>query len=134
LKLDLHSLPKVIGASKYKDYLRAPEWNVWMSGGAWDEYFPAEDVKGQMMDEGDAQLTRLPLINIPGTGENTNGLLVRDIDFVFPFGLLMIALRFLLRCVLAIGGAVRVDPDAAHGEVDLEHAHEDDAKNVGDAT
>jgi TRAP-type C4-dicarboxylate transport system permease small subunit len=134
MKLDLHSLPKVIGGSKYKDYLKAPEWNAWMSGGAWDDYFPAEDVKGQMMDERDAQLTRLPLINIPGTGENTNGLLVRDIDFVFPFGLLMIALRFLLRCVLAIGGAVRVDPDAAHGEVDLEHAHEDDPKNVGDAT
>jgi hypothetical protein len=36
----------------------------------------------------------------------------------------MIALRFLLRCVLAIGGAVRVDPDAAHGEVDVEHAVE----------
>jgi hypothetical protein len=30
----------------------------------------------------------------------------------------------LVRCVLAIGGAVRVDPDAAHGDVDIAHAHE----------
>jgi hypothetical protein len=124
LKLDLHSLPKVLSGAKYKDYLKAPEWNAWMSGGDWTDYYAAEDIKAQMMDEHDTQLTRLPLVNIPGTGENTNGLLVRDLDFVFPFGLLMIALRFLLRCVLAIGGAVRVDPDAAHGDVDVVHAHE----------
>jgi hypothetical protein len=121
VKLDFHSLPKVITGKKYKDYLKAPEWNEWMSGGNWADYFAADDVKGQMMDPADPSLTRLPLINIPGTGENTNGLLVRDVDFVFPFGLLMIALRFLLRCVLAIGGAVRVDPDAAHGEIEVEN-------------
>ncbi len=122
LKLDFHTLPKVLTGAKYKDYLKATEWNEWMNGGDWNAYFPADDVKGQMMDPADQQLTRLPLINIPGTGENTNGLLVRDIDFVFPFGLLMIALRFLLRCALAIGGAVKIDPDAAHGDVDVEHA------------
>ena len=124
MKLDLHTLPKVMKGAKYKDYLKAPEWNEWMSGGDWNAWFPADDVKAQMMDPSDQTLTRLPLINIPGTGENTNGLLIRDIDFVFPFGLFMIALRFLLRCVLAIGGAVRVDPDAAHGEIEVEHVHE----------
>ncbi len=123
IKLDFHTLPKVVTGKKYKDYLKAPEWNDWMSGGAWASWFPADDVKAQMMDPADTQLTRLPLINIPGTGENTNGLIVHDIDFVFPFGLLMIAIRFLLRCVLAIGGAVRVDPDAAHDDFDIEHAH-----------
>ncbi len=124
MKLDLHSFPKVLAGAKYKDYLKAPEWNEWMSGGAWNDYFPPDDVKAQMMDPNDKTLTRLPLINIPGTGENTNGLLIKDVDFVFPFGLFMIALRFLLRCVLAIGGAVRVDPDAAHGEIEVEHVHE----------
>jgi len=122
MKLDLHSLPKVLTGAKYKDYLKAGEWNDWMSGGAWSDWFPADDVKAQMMDVTDQTQTRLPLINIPGTGENTNGLLIRDIDFVFPFGLVMIALRFLLRCLLAIGGAVRVDPDAAHGDVEVEKA------------
>jgi TRAP-type C4-dicarboxylate transport system permease small subunit len=124
IKLDFHTLPKVLRGAKYKDYLKAGEWNDWMSGGAWDSWFPADDVKAQMMDTADQTQTRLPLINIPGTGENTNGLLIRDIDFVFPFGLLMIAIRFLLRCVLAIGGAVRVDPDAAHGDVEVEKATE----------
>jgi TRAP-type C4-dicarboxylate transport system permease small subunit len=133
MKLDLHSLPKVITGAKYKDYLKAPEWNGWMNGGSWTDYYPEADVKAQMMDESDTQLTRLPLVNIPGTGENTNGLLVRDLDFVFPFGLLMIALRFLLRCVLAIGGAVRVDPDAAHGDVDVAQAVAK-AATGGDAT
>jgi TRAP-type C4-dicarboxylate transport system permease small subunit len=123
IKLDLHSLPKVLAGAKYKDYLKAAEWNEWMNGGDWAAYFPAEDVKAQMMDATDTT-SRLPLINIPGTGENTNGLLIRDIDFVFPFGLFMIALRFLLRCVLAIGGAVRVDPDAAHGEIEVENTQE----------
>jgi len=123
IKLDFHSLPKVLGGTKYKDYLKAAEWNEWMNGGNWAERFPPDDVKAQMMDPADTT-SRLPLINIPGTGENTNGLLVRDIDFVFPFGLFMIALRFLLRCVLAIGGAVRVDPDAAHGEIEVDNAHE----------
>lgn len=124
IKLDFHSLPKVIAGTKYKDYLKAAEWNEWMNGGDWTAWFPADDVKAQMMDATDTS-ARLPLINIPGTGDATNGLLIRDIDFVFPFGLFMIALRFLLRCVLAIGGAVRVDPDAAHGELEVEHAHED---------
>jgi hypothetical protein len=124
MKLDLHTLPKVIVGKKYKDYLKAPEWNGWMNGGSWASYFPADDVKAQMMDPNDNTLTRLPLINIPGTGEETNGLIIRDIDFVFPFGLLMIGIRFLLRCLLAIGRAVRVDPDAAHEEFDVEHVHE----------
>jgi len=129
MKLDLHTFPKVVTGKKYKDYLKANEWNGWMNGGSWASWFPADDVKGQMMDPADQTLTRLPLINIPGTGEETNGLVIRDIDFVFPFGLLMIALRFLLRCALAIGGAVRVDPDAAHEEFDVEHVHE----KAGDA-
>jgi hypothetical protein len=123
IKLDFHSLPKVIAGTKYKDYLKAAEWNEWMNGADWNERFPPDDVKAQMMDPSDTT-SRLPLINIPGTGDATNGLLIRDIDFVFPFGLFMIALRFLLRCVLAIGGAVRVDPDAAHGEIEVENAHE----------
>jgi len=129
--LDFKSWSKVLGGTKYETFLHAAEWNEWMRAGDWEEYFTKEDVQGQMMDESDTKLTRLPLINIPGTGENTMGLLIRDIDFVFPFGLLMIALRFLLRCVLAIGGAVKVDVDAAHGDPDIEHAHAHDASKVG---
>jgi hypothetical protein len=125
VKLDFHTLPKVVTGKKYKDYLHADEWNGWMNGGSWKSWFPAEDVDALLMDTKDHTQTRLPLIDIPGSGEETNGLVIRDVDFVFPFGLLMIGIRFLLRCVLAIGRAVRVDPDAAHEEFDVEHVHDE---------
>jgi hypothetical protein len=55
--------------------------------------------------------------------EQARGLVIRDLNFVFPFGLLMIALRFILRSLLAISGHVRVDPDAVHGEDDVHEKH-----------
>jgi hypothetical protein len=63
--------------------------------------------------------------------EQARGVLIRDLNFVFPFGLLMIALRFILRSLLAVSGHVRVDPDAAHEEDDVHDQHADqDAKIV----
>ena len=122
--LDLKTIGVVLGGHDYNNYLKPKEWNDWLKGGNWGEHFAQADVDGQLMDESDPKATRLPVINVPGTGENTQGLLIRDLDFVFPFGLLMIALRFLLRCVLAILGLVKVDPDAAHGDVDIEKHHQ----------
>ncbi len=124
LALDVVSAPRVLTGAKYENYLHAARWNEWMRAGDWEAYFDKDDVAGQMMDESDANATRLPIINIPGSGDNTNGLLIRDLDFVFPFGLLMIALRFLLRCLLAATGWVRVDIDAAHDEEDIDDVHE----------
>ena len=123
MSLDLKTGPRVLGGNKYKDYLHAAEWNPWLKNGGWTEYFPADDVNGQLMDESDANATRLPIVNIPGTGEDTNGLLRRDVDFIFPFGLLMIALRFLIRSILAIAGYIKVDPDAVHGDPEILAAH-----------
>ncbi len=122
--LDLKSVTVVLGGHNYNEYLKPKEWNEWLRGGGWTDHFAKEDVDGQLMDESNPELTRLPVINVPGTGENTQGLLIRDLDFVFPFGLLMIALRFLLRCVLAILGLVKVDPDAVHGDADIEKHHQ----------
>ncbi len=127
--LDLKTLPKVLGGTKYKDYLKAKDWNEWLAGEeGWTEYFPKEDVEGQKLDESDPTVTRLPVINVPGGNEDTNGLMRRDADFIFPFGLLMIALRFLLRSILAIAGWVKVDPDAAHGDPDIQSAHKSEGE------
>lgn len=115
MSLDTGTLPKVLGGTKYNEYLKPPEWNSWLKGAGWTDYFAKEDVDGQLMDEAQPDATRLPVINVPGSGEDTNGLLIRDLNMVFPFGLLMIALRFVLRALLAIGGVVKVDPDAQHG-------------------
>jgi TRAP-type C4-dicarboxylate transport system permease small subunit len=128
--LDLKTLPKVLGGTKYKDYLKAKDWNEWLTAEeGWTEYFPKEDVEGQKLDESDPAATRLPIVNVPGGNEDSNGLMRRDADFIFPFGLLMIALRFLLRSILALTGWVKVDPDAAHGDPDIQSAH----KAEGDA-
>jgi hypothetical protein len=123
MSLDLKTGPRVLGGNKYKDYLHPAEWNAWLKAGGWTDYFAADDVNGQLMDETDANATRLPIVNIPGTGEDTNGLLRRDADFIFPFGLLMIAIRFLIRSILAIAGYVKVDPDAIHGDPEILAAH-----------
>jgi hypothetical protein len=135
MSLDTSTLPKVIGGAKYNEYMKASEWNPWLKGAAWTDYFAAEDVNGQLMDESQPDATRLPVINVPGSGEDTNGLLIRDLNLVFPFGLLMIALRFILRSLLAIGGVVKVDPDAQHGGEEAKHEAEakdadPDAKEV----
>ena len=56
-----------------------------------------------------------PLVVAPG-GEATRGILVHDLSLVFPFGLFMIGLRFLVRAILTLSGHIPVDPDAAHKE------------------
>jgi len=37
----------------------------------------------------------------------------------------MIALRFILRCLLVLSGQLRVDPDMAHEEEEVEESHPD---------
>lgn len=132
MSLDLKTLPVVLSGKKYNEYLKAAEWNAWMKGADWSAHFSAEDVQGQLMDESQPDATRNPVIGVPGSGEDTNGLVVRDLNLVFPFGLLMITLRFLLRAALAIGGAVRVDPDVAHGSGGESHegAEEEDREGA----
>jgi TRAP-type C4-dicarboxylate transport system permease small subunit len=122
ISLDLKSFPKVIAGTKYNEWLRAKEWNEWMSDPSWKEHYPAAAVEALRMDEDLTEATHQPVISIPGSAENVPGLLITDLNFIFPFGLLMIGLRFLLRCLLAISGHVRVDPDAVHGEEDVEDA------------
>jgi TRAP-type C4-dicarboxylate transport system permease small subunit len=124
ITLDFKSLPHVIRGERYDQYLHAPEWNAWMNDADWTTHFPADDVKPLMMAE-DSKDARLPAVIEPG-GE-ARDLLVKEANFIFPFGLLMIALRFLLRALLVVSGQVVVDPDAAHAEEDVEerHAHDD---------
>jgi hypothetical protein len=43
-------------------------------------------------------------------------MLVHDLSLVFPFGFLVLGLRFLLRALLALTGHLEIDPDAAHKE------------------
>lgn len=64
-------------------------------------------------DIGDGSGTRAPLATAPEPDDRTP--LEADLSLLFPWGFLMIGLRFVLRALLALGGAVSTDPNAAHG-------------------
>ena len=121
-KLVAKSFPRVVSGEKYNEYLHAKDWNAWLGEAPWATHYPAAEVAGLRVPE-DSSETRLPIISIPGSAENVPGLLTRELNFIFPFGLLMIGLRFILRSLLAISGQIIVDPDAAHGEEDVEAVH-----------
>lgn len=125
--LDLRTLPKVVMGEEYGTYLHANDWNGWLADGGWEAHYAAEDIQGLKMDPTAQDETRLPRIAIPGGDEAVAGLLVRELNLVFPFGLLMIALRFLLRTLLVLSGHVDVDPDSAHAD----DSKEDEAPSDG---
>ncbi|MGZ3453211.1 MAG: TRAP transporter small permease [Polyangiales bacterium] len=72
-------------------------------------------------DSGGPGSTRAPLATAPEPDDRTP--LEADLSLLFPWGFLMIGLRFLLRGLLAIGGAVSTDPNAAHGADPEGHEH-----------
>ncbi|MDB4934482.1 MAG: hypothetical protein JWP87_1454, partial [Labilithrix sp.] len=126
ISLDLKTLPKVLAGKPYGKWLTPHEWNEWVREGGWEKHFSADDVKSLQMPEDEPDSFRTPAVtSIPGQSERVYQLLVRECNFVFAFGLLVISLRFILRSLLAIAGWVKVDPNAAHGDEDMAHAHDD---------
>ena len=117
------SIPRVLVGTKYDGWMKASDWNEWLKDGNWGAHFKQEDVNNLLLPADQPDALRSPAVNVPGGMEQARGLLIRDLNFVFPFGLLMIALRFILRSLLAVSGQVRVDPDAAHEEEEVEEKH-----------
>jgi TRAP-type C4-dicarboxylate transport system permease small subunit len=124
--LDLRTLPRVLVGTPYDKWLTASEWNEWLDGADWKAHFQPTAVDALHADASAAGALRMPQVAVPGTGEQARGLLVRELDFVFPFGLGIIALKFLLRIALVLTGRVKVDLDAAHGDDELANAQERD--------
>ncbi len=110
--LDLRTLPRVIVGTPYDKWMTAGEWNAWLDGADWKAHFDKNAVDALHMDPSAPDATRMPQVTVPGTGEDARGLLIRELNFVFPFGLAVIALKFILRILLIISGHVRVDPEA----------------------
>jgi TRAP-type C4-dicarboxylate transport system permease small subunit len=127
LSLDVRSLPRVLFGTTYNEYFRTADWNDWIKEGGWTEHFTKDQVDGlyAATDSGRGRDFHAPAVSIPG-GEEVRGILIKDADFIFPFGMLMIALRFVLRALLALSGQVRVDPDLMHEEEEVEESHPDD--------
>lgn len=111
--LDLRSLPRVLSGARYDRWMTAAAWNEWVDDAGYESHWPADTVKNLRIpaDAG----THPPFVVSPD-GENTRGALAHTLGLVFPFGLLAIALRFLIRAILTVSGHVEVDPDEAHKE------------------
>lgn len=84
--LDVKVAPRLLTGARWNEALSAAEWNAWLDG--------AGDASLEVLREPDTNARRAPLLSLPG--EPARGLLVKDFNLVIPFGLLMLALRFLL--------------------------------------
>jgi hypothetical protein len=127
ISLDFKSLPVVLAGDPYDRHLTPAIWNQWVEESDFEDFYPPEAIQAIKLPEGDSELSKMPLVVEPGTGFGRD-LLIRDLNFVLPFGLLMIGLKMLLRILRVLSGEVKVDPDAAHDEEGLSHAHEHDAE------
>jgi Tripartite ATP-independent periplasmic transporters, DctQ component len=113
LALDLRSAPRVLSGERYDRSMTAAAWNRWIDEAGFVERFGEKETKNLRVPE-DSE-PHPPLVLSP-TGEATAGMLAHTLGLVFPFGLLAIGLRFLLRALLTLSGNITVDPDEAHRE------------------
>jgi len=111
--LDLRSLPRVLAGKRYDSWMSAAAWNEWVDDAGFESRWAPEKVKNLRIPLESA--THPPFVVSPD-GEGTRGALAHTLGLVFPFGLLAIALRFLLRAILTLSGHYSADPDDAHKE------------------
>ncbi|HEY4016757.1 MAG TPA: TRAP transporter small permease subunit [Polyangiaceae bacterium] len=111
--LDVHSLPRVLAGAAYDKWMTGQEWNAWLDGADWAGHFDPAAVEALRADASAPSALRSPQVSVPGTGEDARGLLIRELNFVFPFGLAVVALKLLLRAALVVAGRARADAEGA---------------------
>ncbi len=126
--LDAKSLPEVLGGTPYDRWMTAGDWNAWLDGAGWGEHYEKAAVDALHMDPSAPAAFRMPQVAVPGTGEQARGLLIRELNFVFPVGLAVIAIKFLLRVLLLLTGQETFDPESAHQDEELSHSQERDER------
>lgn len=108
IALDFKSAPHILlKGESYSDWLTGKEWNAWVDSAGFAERYGTKAMDVLRIPD---DATRAPLVVIPGRGE-PRGELISAAYLVFPIGLLIIAVRFIVRGLLAISGQVEVDPD-----------------------
>lgn len=108
IALDFKAAPHVLlKGQTYSDWLTGKEWNEWVDGAGFVERYGKEATEGVKIPENE---TRAPLVIIPGRGE-PRGELINAAYLVFPIGLLIIGLRFLVRGLLVISGHATTESD-----------------------
>ncbi|MDP9150366.1 MAG: TRAP transporter small permease [Myxococcota bacterium] len=114
--LDARSLPKVLAGRPYDGWMTAAEWNAWLDGAPWTAHFDEGAVDALRMTASDPAARRMPQVTVPGTGEDARGLLTRELNFVFPFGLAVIAAKLLVRVGILLSDPSRGAPEPARDD------------------
>lgn len=117
ISLDFKSLPHVLKGERYGDWLKGAEWNRWLDESGFAERYGKQPIEDLKMS--DLEAARTPIVIVPERGE-PRGELIKAANLVFPFGLLIIAIRFLLLSLLALSGHTVVDPEAHVEGSDIE--------------
>jgi hypothetical protein len=112
LSLDVTSIPHVFKGQTYSDWMTAQEWNTWVDEAGFAERYGKDKAELLKLPP---DMKRAPMVIIPDKGEPRNEF-VNAANLVFPIGLLIISLRFILLCLLALSGHKNVDPEA-HAEI-----------------
>lgn len=108
IALDFKSTPHVLFKGEvYSNWLTGAEWNSWVDSSGFVERYGKEAAEGLKIPPDE---TRAPLVVLPGRGE-PRGELINAAYLVFPIGLLIIALRFVVRGLLVLSGHATVDSD-----------------------
>jgi TRAP-type C4-dicarboxylate transport system permease small subunit len=115
LSLDARSLPHVLSGNSYSEWLKGREWNQWLDEAGFAERYGKSALEPLKIP---ADATRTPIVVVPEQGE-PRGQLMRIGNLFFPLGLFVIALRFVILALLALGGRMPLaesdEPKLAHG-------------------
>jgi len=109
LVLDFESLPHVLRGEAYAEWLRGEDWNRFLDEAGFVERWGRQKIEPLRIP---ADARRAPIVVLPGEGEPRGGL-THVANLVFPIGLLIIGLRFVLLSLLAWSG---------HFDLDGEHS------------
>jgi len=124
LGLDISAVPLVLAGERYnaKGRMNGRQWNEWLTKAGFVERFGEEAVASVRAPDSDLEASWEPFVVLPG-GE-ARGMLLKGMDLVFPFGFMMIGLRFILRALLVLAGCIDLRHESGEDELDdLDEPH-----------
>jgi TRAP-type C4-dicarboxylate transport system permease small subunit len=125
IELDFKATPHVLFRGEvYSDWLTGSEWNAWIDSAGFPEHYGKEAAEALKIP---VDGTRSPLVVIPGRGE-PRGELINAAYLVVPFGLLVIAMRFIVRALLVLSGHVSTESEESEEWSDQASADEGHAE------
>lgn len=110
--LDFKAFPQVVKGVEYAKAMTNDEWNAWLVDAGFVERFGAQKTD---LVKAHGPGTHSPFVVVPGKGE-MKGRLVSTANLIFPLGLFIIGLRFILLALLTLSG--HRDQDA-EGHLDV---------------